>query len=130
MMTKEQLSRYRQTIGQLVKKVDWLTSRSLFGDPLIHGSPAEVYRRCGRRGCACSTDNKKRHGPYKVIQVVREKRSRQICLRRDQENLWPLAQHYQQQVKRLAELKQTCQALQAIVQEIIDKRTMEFPTDD
>lgn len=130
MITKEQVSRYRQSIGQLVRKVDWLASRCLFVDPLIHGSPAEVYRRCGRRGCACSTDENKRHGPYKVIQVVWQKRSRQICLRRDQEKLWPLAQHYQYQMKRLAELKQACQALQAMVHEVIDQRTMEFPTDD
>lgn len=130
MITKEQLSRYRQSIAQMVKKVDWFASRCLFVDPLIHGSPAEVYRRCGREGCACSTDDKKRHGPYKVIQVVRQKRSRQVCLRRDQEKLWPLARHYQHQMKNLSELKQACQALQDIVQKVIDQRTMEFPTND
>jgi len=130
MITKKQLSRYRQSIGHLVKKVDWLASRCLFVDPLIHGSPAEVYRRCGRKGCACSTDDNKRHGPYKVIQVVKQKRSRQVCLRRDQEHLWPLAQHYQYQVEKLSELKRACQALQGIVQEVIDQRIMEVPTDD
>lgn len=130
MITKEQLSRYRQSIGQLVKKVDWLASRCLFVDPLIHGSPAEVYRRCGRKRCACSTDDNKRHGPYKVIQVVKQKRSRQVCLRRDQEHLWPLAQHYQYQVEKLSELKRACQALQDSVQEVIDQRIMEVPTDD
>lgn len=130
MITKEQLSRYRRSIGQLVKKVNWLASRCLFVDPLIHGSPAEVYRRYGRKGCACGTDDNKRHGPYKVIQVVRQKRSRQVCLRRDQEKLWLPAQHYQYQVKKLSELKRACQALQDIVQEVIDQRTMEFPTDD
>lgn len=130
MITKEQLSRYRQSIGQLVKKVDRLASRCLFADPLIHGSPAEVYRRCGHKGCACSTDEQKRHGPYKVIQVVRGKRSRQVCLRRDQEHLWPLAQRYRYQVKRLSELKQACQELQEMVRQVIDQRIMEFPTDD
>jgi len=130
MITKEQLSHCRQSIGRLVKKVDWLASRCLFVDPLIHGSPAEVYRRCGRKGCACATDDDKRHGPYKIIQVVRQKRSRQVCLRRDQEQLWPLAQHYQYQVKNLSELKRACQALQDIVQEVIGQRIMEFPTDD
>lgn len=130
MITKGQLSRYRQSMSQLVKKVDRLASRCLFADPLIHGSPAEVYRRCGRKGCACSADKQKRHGPYKVIQVVRGKRSRQVCLRREQEHLWPLAQRYQYQVKRLSELKQACRELQDVVREVIDQRIMEFPTDD
>lgn len=130
MLTERQLSRYRQSIRQLVKKVDRLASRCLFVDPLIRGSPAEVYRRCGRKGCACGSDDDKRHGPYKVIQVVRQRRSRQVCLRRDQEHLWPLAQRYQYQVKKLSELKRTCQALQNIVKEVIDQRIMEFPNDD
>ena len=130
MITKEQLSCYRQSIGRLVKKVDWLASRCLFVDPLIHGSPGEVYRRCGRKECACASDDNKRHGPYKVIQVVQQKRSRQVCLRREQEQLWPLAQHYQYQVKKLSELKRACQELQNIVQEVIDQRIMEFPTND
>ena len=129
MLTKKQLSRYRQSMRQLLKKIDWLASRSLFVDPLIHGSPAEVYRRCGRKACACNTDDNKRHGPYKVIQVVRQKRSRQICLRRDQEHLWPLAQHYQHQMQMLSELKQACQALQDMMREVIGKRKMDFPDD-
>jgi len=130
MLTKKQLSRYRQSMRQRLKRIDWLASRCLFVDPLIHGSPAEVYRRCGRKACACTTDDNKRHGPYKVIQVVKQKHSRQICLRRDQEQLWPLAQHYQHQMQRLSELKQECQSLQDMVREVIDKRTMEFPKDE
>jgi hypothetical protein len=31
---------------------------------------------------------------------------------------------------RLAELKQACQTLQTLVQEVIDQRTMEFPQND
>ena len=130
MLTEKQLSRYRQSIRQLVTKIDRLASRCLFTDPLIHGSPAEVYRRCGRKACACSTDDSKRHGPYKVIQIVKRNRSRQVCLRRDQEQLWPLAQHYQHQVKRLAELKQACRDLQDMVREVINLRIMEFPSNE
>ena len=131
MMTKEQLSRYRQSVGQLVKRVDWLSSRCLFVDPLVQGSAFEVYRRCGRKGCACNTDPKKRHGPYKVIHARgRGKRPRQVCLRRSQEKHWSLAQRYQYQMKRLTELKLACQELQRIVQEVIQLRIMEIPIND
>jgi hypothetical protein len=129
-LTNEQLSRFRQSMGQQLKKIDWLASRCLFADPLIHGSPAVVYRRCGRKSCVCSTNDEKRHGPYKVIQVVRKKRSRQVCLRREQEKFWPLAEHYQYQMKRLAELKEACSQLQEFVREVIHQRTIEFPSDE
>jgi hypothetical protein len=130
MITEKQLSRYRQSIRKLVERIDWLASRCLFKDPLIHGSPAEVYRRCGRKGCACATDDSRRHGPYKVIQVVGQNQSRQVCLRREQEHLWQLAQHYQHQVKRLTELKQACRDLQDMVREVINLRIVEFPSDE
>ena len=129
-LSNEQLSRFRQAVRRQLDQIERLARRCLFADPLIHGSPAVVYRRCGRKSCACSTNDEKRHGPYKVIQVVKQKRSRQVCLRRDQEQLWSLAEHYQYQIERLAELKDACAKLQALVREVIDQRAMEFPRDE
>jgi hypothetical protein len=127
MITPEQLSRYRQTIRKLSDKIEHLASRCLFADPLIHGTPAEVFRKCGRPNCKCADNLEDRHGPYKVIQVIREGKSRQICLRREQENLWELAKRYQFQTEKLAELKGACQELQQTITEVIEKRVREFP---
>ena len=127
MIKKTDLSRCRQKIRQLLNRIEHLAVRSLFTDPLIHGSPATVFRKCGRPGCKCAKDDTQKHGPYKVIQVVRDGCSRQICLRKDQEEFWQLAKNYQYQTAKLIELKQQCQELGNTIAEVIHKRTMEFP---
>lgn len=129
MLSPQTLSAYRKSIQQLVKRVERLATRCLFGDPLVHGSPAEVYRRCGRKGCKCAADPRHRHGPYQVIQVVRDGRSRQVCLRKNQGALFEQAKHYQYQLKKLSELKTVCQTLQDTIRTVIEQRTVEFPKD-
>ena len=126
MITSAEISNYRQTIRQIIVKIDHLSSRCLFTDELIHGTPAEVFRKCGRKSCKCADDEKQRHGPYKVIQVIRKGKSRQVCLRREQEHLWELAKHYRHQVGKLSELKRFCGKLQDVVAEVIEKRKREF----
>jgi hypothetical protein len=61
---------------------------------------------------------------------VRDNRSRQICLRVGQEKLWQLARNYQFQVATYLELKQQCAQLLKLVDEVIKKRTQEFPKDE
>ena len=127
MLTSSQLSLYRQTIRKLMTRIERLSSRCLFIDELIHGSPTEVFRKCGRANCKCATSASERHGPYKVIQVVRDGKSRQVCLRKDQAELWDLAKRYQFQVDKLAELKTACQELQTTAAEIVELRVRDFP---
>jgi hypothetical protein len=127
MITSKQLSQYRQTVRNLVDKIDRLSSRCLYLDELIHGSPTEVFRKCGRANCKCANSPEDRHGPYKVIQVIRDGKSRQICLRKEQEDLWELAKRYQFQTDKLDELKTVCQELQTLVTEVIEKRLRDFP---
>ena len=130
MLTKPQLSTYRQQVGNLVRKIEFLSSRCLFADELIRGSPAVVYRKCGRPRCKCVAGGNKRHGPYRVIQIVRDKRSRQLCLRVDQDKLWQRTQNYQYQIARYRELKQCCTELLQLVDDVIVKRIMEFPENE
>lgn len=126
-MTSSEISSYRQAIRRLNEKIDRVSSRCLFTDELIHGTPAEVFRKCGRKSCKCAGDETQRHGPYKVIQVIRDGKSRQVCLRREQENLWELAKHYQHQMEKFSELKELCGKLRNVVSEVIEKRKRKFP---
>ena len=130
MLTRPQLSACRQRVHNLVEKIQFLSSRCLFADELIKGSPAEVYRKCGRPDCKCAAGGINRHGPYKVIQVTRGKRSRQICLRAGQDKFWQLAQNYQHQVEKYLELKRSCSELLKFVNEVIAKRVVEFPENE
>jgi hypothetical protein len=127
MIDSKEISRYRQSLRQLIQKIDRLSSRSLFNDPLIQGTPAEVFRKCGRPNCKCASSDKHRHGPYKVIQVTRNGRQRQVCLRKDQDDLWDMAKYYQHQIKKLSELKDVCLDLQNTVAKVIKNRLKEFP---
>ena len=126
-MTAEQLSAYRKRIRVLVKQMDRLSSRCLFPDPLIRGTPVEVMRTCGKQSCKCMKDPKDRHGPYKVISVVRNGKQRPIALSKDKAELWALAQHYQFQVAKLSELKKTSAELWDVVWEVIERRLQQFP---
>lgn len=127
MLTPEQLSAYRKRIRVLVRRVDRLSSRCLFSDPLIRGTPVEVMRTCGKQNCKCMKDPKDRHGPYKVISVVRDGKQRPIPLGKNKVGLWSLAQHYQFQVAKLSELKKVSAELFDMVWEVIERRLEQFP---
>jgi hypothetical protein len=128
-LTSEQISSYRQKIRKLLGELDRLASRCLFKDPLIRGTPTEVFRTCGKRNCKCMADRNSRHGPYKVISVVRKGKQRPIPLKRNEEEIWKLAVHYQHQMKQLRQAKAVCNNLANIILEVIEKRLQEFPHD-
>jgi hypothetical protein len=126
-MTAEQLSAYRKRIQVLLKQIDRLSSRCLFPDPLIRGTPVEVMRTCGKQTCKCMKDPKDRHGPYKVIAVVKDGKQRSIPLGKDKQELWSLVQRYQFQIKKLSELKNAASELVDVVWEVIERRLQQFP---
>lgn len=126
-LNRPQISRYRKEIGQKIRKMDYLSSRCLFPDPLIKGNPQEVFRRCGKKNCRCMTDAKNRHGPYKVISVMKEGKQRQVPLRKEEGALWDLAVHYQHQMTQLYEFQRQSFEIRKIILEVLGKRLMEFP---
>lgn len=127
MITSTELSHYRKRLRQLITAIDKLAYQCAHSDPLIQGTPNEVYRTCGQKNCACAVDRAARHGPYRVIQVYQDKKQRQIALRQTQEAQWQQAKNYQKQKKALLQLKKTCVALTSTVQEIITKRLETLP---
>jgi hypothetical protein len=69
MMTTKELSKHRQRLRQLIDAIDKLAYQSTYPDPLIQGTPGEVFRTCGRKNCKCASDPANRHGPYLVIHL-------------------------------------------------------------
>ncbi len=122
MITSTDLSNYRKQLRELINTIDKLAYKSASSDPLIQGTPNEVYRTCGQKNCACATDKSARHGPYRVIQIYQGKKQRQISLRKEQKDQWQHAKKYQKQKQSLLLLKKTCNELTNIVQEMINKR--------
>lgn len=127
MITSTELSKYRQHLRQLVDEIDKLAFQSASVDPLIQGTPGEVFRTCGQKNCQCATDRAYRHGPYLVIQVYQNKKQRQIALKQEEKVLWQKAKNYQKQIHTLAQLKKTCAQLTHVVRGLIQKRLEELP---
>lgn len=127
MMESTELSEYKKELRQLIDKIAHLAFYSAYLDPLVKGTPGEVYRTCGSKTCLCAVDPKQKHGPYPVVQIYEEKKQRQVSIKQDEKEFWLKAKNYQKQSKSLLELKKTCTALTDLVREILDKRIEKWP---
>lgn len=127
MITINELSKHRQRLRQLLDAIDKLAYQCAFSDPLIQGTPGEVFRTCGQKNCKCASDPANRHGPYLVIQVYEDKKQRQVALKQEQKEVWQKAKNYQKQMKTLSTLKKTCAELTGTVREILNQRLEKLP---
>lgn len=126
-ISRQQLSRYRKDFSDKLVELKRLVFPAAVVDSLIRGTPNEVYRTCGSKSCRCNEGGDKRHGPYKVIQVVIDGKQRQIPLRKGQEDLFQEAKYYQEQMEHLKKMRQTYQALEHVFLAVIEKRLRDFP---
>jgi hypothetical protein len=127
MITTAELSKYRYRLRKLIDTIDKLAYQCAYSDPLIQGTPGEVFRTCGQKNCKCAIDPAERHGPYLVMQIYQEKKQRQVALRQDQKEIWQQAKNYQKQIKALSQLKKTCTELTDTVREVITQRLEKPP---
>jgi len=123
MITTHKLSKYKQKLHRLIDQIDSLAFVCAHQDPLIQGVPSQVFRKCGKPSCGCFKDSAKRHGPYLVVQVVKEGKQKQVALKKSQKAIWQKAKNYQTQRKNYLKLKQTTEQLNGLVKEIIQLRT-------
>jgi len=124
-MTTQALSEQRRVLRQSLKSIERLVFKSAYSDPLFRGTPGEVFRACGKKNCACATDVAKRHGPYRVIQIFRQGKQKQIALKKGDDEIWTRVQHYQQQMKYFFELKKKLNELEQSVKKLIESRIEE-----
>jgi hypothetical protein len=127
MITTAELSKYRHRLHQLINSIDKLAYQCAYADPLIQGTPSEVFRTCGQKNCKCASDPAMRHGPYLVIQIYQDKKQRQVALRQDQKEIWQQAKNYQKQMKALSQLKKICTELTDTVREVLTQRLEKLP---
>jgi hypothetical protein len=127
-MSTAELSTQRKHLHQLLDKIEKLSFMCAYSDPLIQGTPGEVFRTCGQENCRCAKDPAQRHGPYMVIQVYQDKKQRQVALKKEQKDIWELAKNYQKQMKTLLELKRLCSQLTDKVENILMRRIKKWPS--
>ncbi len=116
------LSKKRQHLYILLKKMHKLIYKNTQEGPLIKGTPALVFRRCSKINCRCKGSNDARHGPYKVIQVYRDGKQKQISLKKSDEEIWEKVGRYQSFKKDLVLLKTYFSELQDQMEKIMDNR--------
>ena len=126
-ITNSELSKYKKTINTLLKCLQKQATRCLYKDDLIQGTPGALYKKCGKKTCRCNDNKKFRHGPYKNIQIRIDKKKKLVSLNKDNQRLWDLANNYQYQTKNLKEFKKTCEQLETVIIEVLEKRSIEFP---
>jgi hypothetical protein len=122
-----ELSKHRRYLKSLLTKIEQQAFYCAYTDPLIQGTPGEVFRTCGKETCKCMKDSKNRHSPYLVIQIYQDKKQKQIALKQEQKNLWQQAKNYQKQIHILMDLKKSCTELITEVDKIIQLRTEVWP---
>lgn len=125
-IARKNLSEYRTKVSQFTRQINELACKAAHPDVLIKGTPGEVYRKCGYKNCKCAKSPDMRHGPYKVIQIYKNGKQRQISLRKDQEKIWEQAVHYQKQMQYLAKLKKVFKELTNLFEKMIEQRTEEW----
>ncbi len=128
-LNKSKISQYRKKIKMLLKELDYPLTRSLYLDPLIKGVPGEVFRKCGKKNCACAIDPRKRHGPYKVISIYKNKKQKQIFIKKSDENIWNYVVNYQKQINNIKKARDIFNQIESIALEIIELRLEDFPNE-
>ena len=129
-IAKKYLSNYRAEVSRLTQQLSQLACKAAHADLLIKGTPGLVYRKCGYKHCKCAKSPDMRHGPYRVIQVYKNGKQKQVALRKDQEEIWERAKHYQQQMQYLAQMKNVCKKLVEHCEHMINQRTEELEKND
>lgn len=120
-ITKEEISRFRQQMSLLTEKLRALALKAGYADRLFGGVPCEVYRSCGKATCRCMSGGE-RHGPYKVVQVWHNKRSRQVTLKKDEQHFFKMAEHYQYQMHNREEIVEVQKNILDAVDTMLERR--------
>lgn len=121
-LSHEKVSNHRKKLRQQLQQIETLAFKCAYADPLIHGTPGEVYRSCGKESCRCAQEPSYRHGPYPVIQIYVKGKQKQISLKKEEKIFWEQAKNYQQQISYLTQLKKELAVLESLVQNIIEQR--------
>ncbi len=119
-LSRAKVSAYRKLVLVRVEKIKQLALKAGYRDILFKGIPLEVFRKCGKERCRCISGH--RHGPYKVIQVWEEKKSKQVTLKHTEEKYYELAKHYQFQMNNRKELVELLEQVKSEFDLIIEAR--------
>jgi hypothetical protein len=125
-ISKQQLARFRSEILEILDLIKAVSFKVVHSSPLIYATPGEVLRKCGKTSCACASDDNKRHGPYKVLQIYRDGKQRQVSLGKEASETWEQAKVYQHQIANLQEVKDLHGRLQDLLKKVVSMRTIEF----
>jgi HEPN domain-containing protein len=129
-ISNEKISRYKKILRQLIDELDKKAFKSIYPDTLFRGSPVEVYRKCGKKNCKCTKGGENRHGPYKVIQVNRDGKQRQLTIKPGQEKYFEMAKSYVWHSNNYRSIKELLNKIDKLIETIINERLEENINDE
>ena len=77
---KIDISEARQKLSILNKQRTKHIFSLTHGNPMVHGLPHNVFRKCGKNNCRCATGA--RHGPYPALSVNKEGRQKIVMIKK------------------------------------------------
>ena len=122
-LSRQEVSRFRQEVVAELDRQRLLVLKAFHHDLVLGGIPAEVYRTCGKTNCRCMNGGKK-HGPYKVVQIWKDKRSKQLTLNKAEGHYFELAQHYVYQKQNRKKIVRSQIRLLKLVDQMLKRRTI------
>ncbi|MBF0443604.1 MAG: hypothetical protein HQK54_16985 [Oligoflexales bacterium] len=129
-ISNEKISAFKQLLKQLLNELEQKAFKAMHTDMIFRGSPAEVYRKCGKKTCKCAKGGTDRHGPYKVIQINRNGTQKQITLKPGQEKYFEMAKFYVWHNNNHKSIKDLLNKIDNLIANILELRTMEDINDE
>lgn len=87
------------------------------GNPLVHGLPHNVFRKCGKSNCKCATGE--RHGPYPALSVNKEGRQRIVMIKKaDVESILEEAGRYKYFQETLAKIRRINKEIDGLLEKV------------
>jgi len=123
-LSPQHLSQKRQEFSSKLQLLKRLYQGVCSDEFLFHGQPGTVYRKCGKPQCKCREGGDKRHGPYQIIRVFRDKKNTQVTLKPDEMHFLEMAKRYQRQVKDRKRIVELQKELLSMFDEIMKGRTL------
>lgn len=114
---KIDVSKIRQKLSILNKQRTKHIFSLTHGNPLVHGLPHNVFRKCGKSNCKCATGE--RHGPYPALSVNKEGRHRIVMIKKaDVETILEEAGRYKSFQETLAKIRKVNKEIDVLLDKV------------
>lgn len=120
------ISVVRQKLSVLIKKRTGSIFSLLHGEPMVHGLPHDVFRRCGKDNCKCAGGIL--HGPYPALSVNKDGKQRIVMIKKaDAGVILEQANRYRHYQETLAKIRRINKEIDELLEKVKSATTRSYP---